>query len=66
MKYLLNQETERLTFRRLEKADFDAWKILFLEDEIKKMLGMQEFKTAEECFKWFEIKRKACFSRSII
>lgn len=39
MKYLLtNQETERLTFRRLEKVDFEAWKILFSEEETKKML----------------------------
>lgn len=56
MKYLLtNQETERLKFRNLEIADFEVWKSLFLDENTKELLGMQEFKTAEECCeKWFE------------
>lgn len=56
MKYLLtNQETERLKFRPLELADFEVWKALFLDEYTKELLGMQEFKTAEECCeKWFE------------
>lgn len=56
MKYLLtNQETERLIFRKLELLDFEVWKKLFEDEKTAKMLGMDDFKTAEErCEKWFE------------
>lgn len=56
MKYLLtNQETERLLFRKLEHSDFDKWLNLFEDENTAKMLGMDEFKSANECCeKWFE------------
>ncbi len=56
MKYLLtNQETERLQFRKLETVDFEVWKELFLEENTRIMLGMEDYKTPEECCeKWFE------------
>lgn len=56
MKFLLsNQETERLLFRKLELSDFDQWLPLFKDENTAKMLGMNEFKNADErCEKWFE------------
>lgn len=56
MKYLLtNQETDRLKFRKLEISDFEVWQKLFVEENTRKMLGMQDFKTPKECCeKWFE------------
>lgn len=56
MKFLLtNQETERLTFRKLENSDFEIWLNLFEDETTSKMLGMDGFKTAKErCEKWFE------------
>ena len=56
MKFLLiNQESERLKFRKLQNSDFDVWLQLFEDENTKKMLGMSEFKTSKECCeKWFE------------
>jgi len=56
MKYLLtHQESERLLFRKLEHSDFDKWLHLFEDEETAKMLGMNEYKNANErCEKWFE------------
>ena len=56
MKYLLtHQETERLKFRKLEASDFEVWQELFVEENTRKMLGMQDFKSPKECCeKWFE------------
>lgn len=56
MKYLLtHQESERLLFRKLEHSDFDKWLNLFEDEETAKMLGMSEYKNANECCeKWFE------------
>ena len=50
MKYLLtHQETERLKFRKLEVSDFEVWQELFVEENTRKMLGMQDFKSSKEC-----------------
>ncbi|MCU7602889.1 GNAT family N-acetyltransferase, partial [Riemerella anatipestifer] len=56
MKYLLiNEETERLKFRKLENSDFETWLELFKDEYTTKMLGMDEYKTSNErCEKWFE------------
>ncbi len=56
MKYLLtNQESERLLFRKLEHSDFDKWLHLFEDEKTAKILGMSEYKNANECCeKWFE------------
>lgn len=52
---LLGEETERLTFRKLENSDFDVWMELFQDDMTAKLLGMDEYQTPKErCDKWFE------------
>ncbi|UFH32842.1 hypothetical protein LNP04_03750 [Chryseobacterium sp. C-71] len=49
MKFLLtHQETDRLRFRKLEHSDFEIWMELFKDEETTKLLGMSEFKNAEE------------------
>ncbi len=60
MKYLLDgQETERLTFRLLEEADFDAWLPLFYTDA-GRFLGLEHLHTpVEQCKAWFD----RCFKR---
>lgn len=56
MKYLLsNQETERLSFRPVTMADFDAWLPFFKMKEIYKYLWLDETKNERElCEFWFE------------
>lgn len=56
MKFLLiNQETERLRFRKLETFDFKPWMKLFEDEETTKHLGMSDFPSPEKrCEKWFE------------
>ena len=56
MKFLLiNQETDRLKFRKLEDSDFENWLELFNDDETAQLLGMTEYKSPRErCEKWFE------------
>jgi ribosomal-protein-alanine N-acetyltransferase len=56
MKYLLiNQETERLSFRPVTMADFDAWLPFFKMKEIYKYLWLDETKSEFElCEFWFE------------
>lgn len=57
MKYLLEgQETERLTFRLLNRNDFDSWLELFKEPTAGKFLGMEDIPTPEaQCEKWFTL-----------
>lgn len=56
MKYLLtNQETERLSFRPVDKADFDTWLPFFKMKNIYKYLWLDETKSEQElCEFWFE------------
>jgi RimJ/RimL family protein N-acetyltransferase len=56
MSYLLiNEETERLTFRKLEKSDFKDWLPLFENKEAGLFLGMDSGLTVrQQCEKWFE------------
>lgn len=56
MKYLLTQqETKRLTFRKLQDSDFEDWLPLFEDEKTRQLLGMENYKTAQECCeKWFE------------
>ncbi|MGV3611393.1 MAG: GNAT family N-acetyltransferase [Fluviicola sp.] len=53
--WLFGQETERLTFRRLEENDFNTW-IRFCEDhEIMRYFGFSETASAsEKCQQWFD------------
>ncbi len=56
MKYLLkDQESARLTFRKVEHTDYDAWLPLFQQEGVAKFLGMGHIPTAkEQCDLWFE------------
>ena len=52
---LMQQQTQRLIFRKLELSDFEIWLELFKDQHTAKMLGMDGFKTPKErCEKWFE------------
>ncbi|MCG8700386.1 MAG: GNAT family N-acetyltransferase [Bacteroidales bacterium] len=55
MKYLLDgQETERLSFKLVEKVYYDKWMELFKESDAVKFLGLQKFKTPQQCCdEWF-------------
>ena len=51
---LLNQETERLCFRRLEKNDFDAWFSFFEDKEILTYFGIDTSLSQQQlCENWF-------------
>lgn len=56
MKYLLkDQESARLTFRQVERSDYDAWLPLFRQEGVARFLGMEHIATAEaQCDLWFE------------
>ena len=52
---LMQQQTQRLIFRKLELSDIEIWLELFKDQHTAKMLGMDGFKTPKElCKKWFE------------
>jgi len=57
MKYTLDkQETERLKFRLLNIADFDACIKLFEDIEVCRFLGVDKIETPKErCRLWFEM-----------
>ena len=56
MKYnLQGQETERLTFRLLEKNDFNRWLNLFSGENVARFLGMDTTLSPKElCQLWFD------------
>lgn len=56
MKYLLlNQESERLTYRPVEQQDYAAWFPLFEDKQAALYLGFDITLSQEEmCEKWFE------------
>ncbi|MCD1116421.1 GNAT family N-acetyltransferase [Chryseobacterium turcicum] len=56
MNFLLTyQQSERLTFQKLQHSDFEIWLELFEDEHTAKMLGMDDFKTPKErSEKWFE------------
>ena len=56
MKYLLTgEETERLRFRLVDKADFDLWLPLFKEKNVAKFLGIDtKLSQTEQCQYWFK------------
>ncbi len=53
--WLFGEETERLSFRRLEPGDFDTW-LTFCEDSyIMRYFAFSETDSAsEKCRKWFD------------
>lgn len=45
----------KITTQKIRTSDFNKWLNLFEDENTTKMLGMDEFKTANErCEKWFE------------
>ena len=56
MKYLLTgEETERLYFRLVTKADFDTWLPLFKEKHVAIFLGIpKDLSEKEQCEFWFK------------
>lgn len=52
MKFLLeHQETDRLTFRKLEHSDFEIWMELFKDEKTTRYLGMSELKMLKNVVK---------------
>lgn len=50
-----NQETERLQFRKLTKADIPAWTAFFVDNDLLKYVGIDMTKSAEtNARKWIE------------
>ncbi|MCK8523919.1 GNAT family N-acetyltransferase [Aquimarina sp. D1M17] len=56
MKYMLiGEETERLTFRKLEQRDFEEWTELFEEQNVAKFLGLdQSLNASGLCKAWYD------------
>lgn len=56
MNYLLtNQESERLTFRKVTIDDYGSWLPLFKEANVAKFLGMPKgLSPTEQCDYWFK------------
>ena len=47
---LMQQQTQRLIFRKLELSDIEIWLELFKDQHTAKMLGMDGFKTPKRMF----------------